>query len=248
MIIGCRFVGIEDYLQYVEQNDAVVVAVEYRLAPENPDPAPVSDCYAGLLWTAANAAELGIDLERLLICGASAGGGLSAGVALMARDKKGPKLVGQLLCYPMLDDRNDSLSSQQYVDEGVWSRGSNAFGWKQLLGDRAGKEGVSIYAAPARATDLSGLPNTFIDVGSAEVFRDEDIAYASRLWAVGVQAELHVWPGGYHAAENMAPGTDYSKKVKATRLAWMKRVFMKAPKPTTESLPAPTVDEAVGTI
>ncbi|KAJ3135379.1 hypothetical protein HK100_002780 [Physocladia obscura] len=153
----------------------------YRLAPENPDPAPVEDCYAALLWTSQNYAELGINANLILIAetsaGPSAGGGLAAGVTLLARDGKQPALAAQVLnTPPVLDDRNTTVSSKQYVNEGTWSRGSNLFGWTSLLQERRGGPNVSIYASPSRATDLSGLPPTFIDVGSAEVFRDEAIA------------------------------------------------------------------------
>lgn len=184
---------------------SAVVSVEYRLAPEAPHPGPVEDCYAGLVWTAANAAQLAIDPERIVIAGASAGGGLSAAVALMARDRNGPTPCGQLLIYPMLDDRNDTLSSMQMAGIGVWDRTSNDTGWTALLGDARGGPDVSPYAAPARAADLSGLPPTFVDVGSAETFRDEDIAYASRIWAAGGRAELHVWPGCFHGFDALAP-------------------------------------------
>ena len=121
----------------------------------------------------------------------------------LARDRGGPALIGQFLMCPMLDDRNETVSSHQYVGTGVWDRGSNDPGWTVLLGDRRGTADVSIYASPARATDLSGLPPAFIDVGSAEVFRAEDVAYATQIWADGGVAELHVWPGGFHGFQLM---------------------------------------------
>ncbi len=183
MIIGDRFTGIDVMLDWVERFDGVCVSVEYRLAPEFPDPYPVEDCYAGLVWTADHAAELGIVPARLLIAGASAGGGLAAGTTLLARDRSGPKLLGQVLIYPMIDDLNDTVSAHQIVGEGLWDRTSNETGWNALLGKRRGTDDVSIYAAPSRATDLAGLPPAFIDVGTAEVFRDEDVAYASAIWA-----------------------------------------------------------------
>lgn len=225
MIIGDRFTGIDVILEWVELFDAVAVTVEYRLAPEHPDPAPVSDCFAALEWTAANAGELGFDPDRLIIAGGSAGGGLAAGVTLMARDRGGPALAGQVLIYPMIDDRNSTVSSHQIDGTGVWDRGSNDTGWDALLGDRRHGDDVSIYAAPARATDLSGLPPAFIDVGSAEVFRDEDVAYASRIWASGGIAELHVWPGGFHGFDLMAPQAALSIAMRSTRTAWVKRIL-----------------------
>lgn len=225
MIIGDRFTGIEDVLDWVEAFGATAVSLEYRLAPEHPDPAPVEDGYAGLLWTAAHTAELGIDPDRLMIAGASAGAGLAAGVALLARDRGGPALLAQLLMSPMLDDRNATVSSQQYSMTGSWSRESNDTGWTALLGDRRATDTVSIYAAPARATDLSGLPPAFIDVGSAEVFRDEAVAYASQLWAAGVQAELHVWAGGFHMFYGAAPTATLSVDARETRNSWMRRTL-----------------------
>lgn len=225
MIFGDRWVGATAFAAAVLRHDAVMVTVEYRLAPEHPDPTPVEDCYAGLVWTADHAAELGIDPTRLLIAGGSAGGGLAAGTALLARDRRGPALCGQLLAYPMLDDRDQTVSTAQIDGVGMWDRGSNITGWTALLGDRRGTDDVSIYAAPARATDLSGLPPAFIDCGSAEVFRDEDVAYATAIWAAGGQAELHVWPGGFHAFENFAPQAALSQQMTAARENWIDRIF-----------------------
>lgn len=225
MIIGDRFMGVQGFLPYIASHGAVVVTVEYRLAPEFPDPVPVEDSYAGLVWTAEHADELGIDLSRLVVAGASAGGGLSAGVTLMARDRKGPELRASLLIYPMLDDRNETVSSHQIQGIGVWDRTSNDTGWDALLGDRRGTDGVSVYASPSRAEDLSGLPPTFIDVGSAEVFRDEDVAYASRIWAAGGVCELHVWPGGFHGFDSLAPQAQISIAMTETRNRWLTRML-----------------------
>lgn len=225
MIVGDRWAGIASLFKWLHQYNAVAVTVEYRLAPEFPDPTPIEDCYAGLLWTAANADALGIDPERLLVLGGSAGGGLAAGVTLLTRDRKGPPLVGQLLMYPMLDDRDATVSTHQIDGVGVWDRGSNQLGWTALLGDRKSTDNVSIYAAPARASDLSGLPPTFIDCGSSEVFRDEDVAYASGIWAAGGQAELHVWPGGFHAFEGVMPQAKLSTQMVAARDNWISRIL-----------------------
>ncbi|MFB7501666.1 alpha/beta hydrolase fold domain-containing protein [Streptomyces sp. NPDC056161] len=128
-----------------------------------------------------------------------------AAVTLLARDRQGPKAMAQLLMSPMLDDRDDTVSSRQYSGTGSWSRDSNDTGWNALLGERRKSDAVSVYASSAQAADLPGLPPAFIDVGSAEVFRDEDVACASRLWAFGVQAELHVWAGGFHIFDGAAP-------------------------------------------
>lgn len=225
MIIGDRFTGIDVILDWVERFDGVCVSVEYRLAPEFPDPYPVEDCYAGLVWTAEHAGELGIDPARIVIAGGSAGGGLAAGTTLLARDRGTPSLFASVLIYPMIDDRNETVSAHQIDGEGVWDRTSNFTGWDALLGDRRGGPDVSIYAAPSRATDLSGLPPTFIDVGTAEVFRDEDVAYASAIWAAGGIAELHVWPGGFHGFDVMAPQAALSQAMTAARTAWMIRLL-----------------------
>jgi acetyl esterase/lipase len=225
MICPNRWSGIPAVLDWVTDLDAVLISVEYRVAPEHPYPAPVDDCYAGLAWTAAHAGELGYDPARLAIAGTSAGGGLTAGVTLRARDQHGPALAAQVLIYPMLDDRNETVSSYQFDGFGPWDRTSNDTGWDAYLGDRRHTADVPIYAAPARATDLSGLPPTFIDVGSAEVFRDEDVAYASQIWADGGACELHVWPGGYHGFDLTAPDTALSRAMIEARNAWLGRIL-----------------------
>ncbi|MFE4371870.1 alpha/beta hydrolase [Streptomyces sp. NPDC056835] len=225
MIIGNSRTGVGSVLDWAVDNGAVVVSVEYRLAPEHPDPAPIEDCYAGLLWTHEHAAEIGGNADRIVVAGASAGGGLAAGVALLARDRGGPRLLGQLLMCPMLDDRFVTLSSRELDGEGIWDATSNMTGWNALLGERRGGGDVSFYAAPARATDLTGLPTSFVDVGSVETFRDEDIDYATRLLQAGVQCELHVWPGGFHGFDGMAPQASLSQTASATRAAWVRRLL-----------------------
>ncbi|MFI6578514.1 alpha/beta hydrolase [Nocardiopsis sp. NPDC050513] len=216
---------ISGLLEAARELGAALVSVDYRLAPENPHPAPVEDCYAGLVWVVENAEKLGIDPERVVVGGASAGGGLAAATALLARDRGGPRLIGQLLLYPMLDDRNDSVSAHQMVGVGVWDRVSNATGWGALLGDAAGGPDVSFHAAPARAEDLSGLPPAFLDVGSAETFRDEVVEYASRIWKAGGVAELHVWPGAFHGFDTFAPQAAISRSAAAQRLPWLRRTM-----------------------
>ncbi|WP_106815297.1 alpha/beta hydrolase [Microbacterium timonense] len=203
---------------------AAIVAVEYRLAPENRYPAAVEDVYAGLEWVAQSAADLGMDPARIIIDGVSAGGGLAAATALLARDRRGPRLIGQMLVCPMLDDRNDSASGYQMAGSGAWDRTANATGWAAYLGDLP-REDVPIYASPGRATDLSGLPPTFIDVGSAETFRDEDVAYATRIWAAGGDAELHVWPGGVHGFDALAPDAPLSEDARNARARWLERLL-----------------------
>jgi acetyl esterase/lipase len=225
MIVGDNRLGLEQFVAWAEELPAVVVSVEYRLAPETPHPGPVEDCYAGLTWTADHAAELGIDPDRIVIAGASAGGGLTAAVGLLARDRGGPALAGQMLQCPMLDDRNATPSARQMTGAGIWDSTANRTGWTALLGDARGGPDVSPYAAPARATDLSGLPPTFIDVGSAETFRDEAVAYASRIWQAGGTAELHVWPGGCHGFAVLVPQAAISRAAVAAQLDWLRRVL-----------------------
>jgi acetyl esterase/lipase len=199
----------------------VLVSVEYRLAPEHPHPAPVRDCYAGLVWMADHADELGIDPNRLAIYGGSAGGGLALGTSLMARDRGGPRLCFQMPIYPMIDDRNETPSSHEITDLGIWDRAGNIEAWSWYLGDGE----PDAYAAPARATDLSGLPPTFIDVGELDLFRDEDIEFALRLLQAGVPTELHVHPGVFHASEGFAPDAAVSQRIWALRLDALQRAL-----------------------
>ncbi|WP_432198157.1 alpha/beta hydrolase [Streptomyces sp. bgisy027] len=225
MVCGDSRTGVGLFLPHVAEGGAVLVSVEYRLAPEHPDPAPVEDCYAGLVWTAKHAAELGINPERLLILGGSAGGGLAAGTALLARDRAFPKLSHQVLICPMLDDRFETHSSRMLDGEVVWDRNANLYGWTALLGDRRGGPDVSPYAAPGRAQDLSGLPRTYIDTGSVEVFRDETLDYARRLSEAGVSVDLHMWGGGFHGFDGVAAHAAVSRASIATRDEFIRRAL-----------------------
>lgn len=200
---------------------AVVVSVDYRLAPENPYPAGVEDCYTALVWTARQAAELGIDPDRLAVYGGSAGGGLTIATVLTARDRGYPQVCFQMPIYPMIDDRNETPSSQEITDVGIWDRDGNIEAWAWYLGGAA----ADGYAAPARAEDLTGLPPTFIDVGTVDLFRDEDIAFAARLMQAGVPTELHVYPGSYHASEHFAVDAELSHRIRATRIAALRRAL-----------------------
>ena len=191
----------------------LVVAVDYRLAPEVPHPGPLDDCYAALTWLHDRAPTIGIDRSRIAVKGESAGGGLAAALALLARDRGGPAICHQHLIYPMLDDRTGTRDDPHpHCGEFVWTRESNLFGWGALLGAQPGGDGVSAYAAPARADGLQGLPPAFISTGSLDLFLEEDIEYARRLLRAGVPTELHVWPGAYH-------GFDINADAKVTRAA-----------------------------
>jgi acetyl esterase len=183
---------------------AVVVSVEYRLAPEHPFPAPVHDCYSALSFLAASAGELGVDLDRLVITGASAGGGLAAGTALMARDRGGPRLCFQMLHIPELDDRLETPSMRAFTDTPLWNRPLAEESWKHYLGEGVTGDDVSPYAAPSRAGDLSGLPPTYISTAEMDPLRDEGILYGLRLLQAGVSVELHQFPGTFHGSSLVA--------------------------------------------
>jgi acetyl esterase/lipase len=228
MIMGDRFSQIDIPLEWLDLFGAVVISVDYRLAPEVTGTTLLDDCYQGLLWVAEHANDLAIDPARIVVAGASAGGGLAAGLTLMARDRGTPAIAAQALICPMLDHRNITTSSRQYSGgPGVWTREMNEFGWQSVLGDLADKD-VPRYVSPALADDLSGLPTTYIDAGSAEVFRDEDVDFATRIWAAGGQAELHVWAGGFHGFDALAPQVRVSAAARRARNDWLARVLSPA--------------------
>ncbi|MDT5334145.1 MAG: hypothetical protein QOF31_5442 [Mycobacterium sp.] len=220
MIFGLEHLGCVYELavrDYVATSGVPMLVVDYRIAPEHPHPTPVEDCYAALRWLADNAESLGVDPARIGVMGDSAGGGLAAGVSLLARDRGGPTIAQQLLIYPMLDDRTHT-PDPQLVPFLTWTYDDNVTGWAALLGDSAGTDAVSPYAAPAHATDLTGLPDTYIDIGDLDIFRDEDITYARRLSDAGVPTELHLHPGCPHAFEALARKADVSQRAILDRL------------------------------
>ncbi|MFI5571336.1 alpha/beta hydrolase [Streptomyces sp. NPDC051740] len=226
MVAGShRSTELAGELDRAQELDLAVVSVDYRLAPEHPDPHPVEDCYAGLIWLARNATDLGLDPDRIVLSGNSAGGALAAGLALLARDRRGPRPRGQLLQFPMLDDRCETFSHIQMEHVGLWDGASNRVGWTALLGARRGTEDVSYHAAPARARDLSGLPPAFIEVGSVEALRDEGVAYADRIWRAGGQAELHVWSGAFHSFDEWVPKAAISRAAHGARVSWLRRIL-----------------------
>jgi acetyl esterase/lipase len=204
--------------------ECVIVSVDYRLAPEHRFPAGIEDSYAGLAWTFANAEALSIDTSRVGVMGESAGGGLAAALALLVRDRGEYPLAFQHLIYPMLDDRTCVAAEPNPVaGEFIWTPHNNHFGWSSLLGQPPGLPGVSPYAAPARATNLAGLPPTFIACPTLDLFIDEDIAYATRLLRAGVPVELHVYPGGFHGFDIFGGDAPISVRARADSLSGLRR-------------------------
>jgi acetyl esterase/lipase len=199
------------------------VAVEYRLAPETPYPGPLEDCYRALRWVFQNAEALGVDAGRIGILGASAGGGLAAALALLARDRGEVPVAFQQLLYPMLDDRRTSPTSGW--DALVWNPANNELGWSCYLGELYDNDDVPVYAAAARATDLSGLPPTFLCVGTLDLFCDEDIDYAQRLNHAGVPVELHVYPAVPHAFDMMMDLVEVSRRALRDQEEWLRARF-----------------------
>ena len=220
MIFGLEHVGgLYDLVvrDYVAASGVPMLVVDYRVAPEHPHPVPVEDCFTALRWLADNAAVLGVDPARIAVMGDSAGGGLAAGVSLLARDRGGPGIAQQLLIYPMLDDRT-STPDPHLVPFLTWTYDDNVTGWGALLGASAGTDAASAYAAPARAGDLRELPDTYVDVGDLDIFRNENIGFATRLADAGVPTELHVYPGCPHAFEVLAPRAGVSQRALSDRV------------------------------
>ena len=192
----------------------VAVSVDWRRAPEHPYPAEIDDCYAALRWVHTEAERLGVDADRIAVGGASSGGGTAAGLALLTRDRGGPPIAFQLLVYPMLDDRTDGASHAWLNDTNLWHPRKNALAWAAYLG---GADPVPVYAAPARAEDLRGLPPAFVAVGDLDLFAEEDARYAARLIAAGVPTELHVYPGGVHGFDVFVPDGGLSRRLARDR-------------------------------
>lgn len=215
----------DDYMgkSIAEIAGCTVISVDYRLAPEHPFPAAPEDCHAALLWVAKNCSQLSIDPERIAIGGESAGGGMAAGVALMNRDRNGPALAFQLLMYPMIDNLHHTPSGM-IEDYPIWSRQTSLNAWEMYLNGAPGKS-ASPYAAASRATDLSGLPPTYLCVGALDLFRDENIDYMQRLMGAGVPGELAVYPGVFHGANFFAPDAHICKKMQKNLIDAVKVVL-----------------------
>jgi acetyl esterase/lipase len=195
--------------RFTRELGVTVAAVDYRLAPEHPYPAPLEDCYSALTWLAGLPA---VDPARVAIGGASAGGGLAAALALLARDRGEISPVLQLLAYPMLDDRSGSVAANPNYR--LWSPKSNRFGWQAYLGNADPQ-----IAVPARREDLSGLAPAWIGVGTHDLFHDEDLAYAERLTAAGVPCHVEVVPGAFHGFDLIVPKAAVSQAFFASQCA-----------------------------
>ena len=204
-----------------EELDVLVASVEYRLAPEHPYPAALDDCYAALRWLAGRD---DIDHERIVVAGKSAGGGLAAAVALRWIDAGLTRLAGQVLIYPMLDDRT-AQRSEISAARG-WPPEDNRFGWRAYLGCQPGGNGVSPYAAPARRVDLSGLPPTWIGVGTEDLFHNEAVEYADRLRAAGVPTQLALVPGAYHGFDVVGAHTNAVRQFTTNMIAAMRQLLI----------------------
>ncbi|MEK4427039.1 alpha/beta hydrolase [Solibacillus sp. FSL K6-1523] len=200
--------------RFVKEANCVVVSVDYRLAPEHPYPAPLEDCYSALKWVADNCEALNIDPIRIGIAGASAGGGLTAALALLAKDRQGPSLIFQMPLYPMINDLNDSFSNKEITGNYIWNYSLNESGWSMYLGDLKDSTNIPYHAAPARATveDLHGLPYTYTCVGQLDPFRDETLQYVTKLAQAGVDVDFHLYAGAYHGFESLNPHANIANK------------------------------------
>jgi acetyl esterase len=203
---------------------AVVVSVEYRLAPEHPFPAGLHDCYSALRFLADGAGELGVDPGRLALYGASAGGGLGAATALLARDLGGPPVCFQMLLIPELDDRLETPSMRTFVDSPLWNRPLAIQSWRAYLGEHADRDDVSPYAAPARAADLAGLPPAYIATAENDPLRDEGILYGLRLLQAGVSVEIHQFPGTFHGSALLTTA-EISRRAQRENTAVLRRAL-----------------------
>jgi acetyl esterase/lipase len=209
--------------RHVTTSGVPFLSVEYRLAPEHPHPTPVEDGFAGLTWLAKHAKELGVDPARIAVMGDSGGGGVAAGLALLARDRGGPAIARQILLYPMLDDRT-TTPDPALAGLTTWSYEDNTTGWQALLGDARSGPDVSPYAAPARMTDATAMPPLYMEALELDIFRDEDIEYARRTAAAGVSTELHLHPSVPHAFETVAFDTPVARRIRADRIRVLQEI------------------------
>lgn len=223
-ILGTPEMSVPELVETAHQLGVTILSVDYRLAPEHPFPAGIEDCYTALGWLHENAATLNIDPARIAVQGESAGGGLAASLALLARDRGVYSLAFQLLDAPMMDDRTCVRPRNPVTGEFIFTPRDNHFGWNCLLDAEPGEGDVSPYAAAARATRLAGLPPTLIATGALDLFLHENIDYAMRLIAAGVAAELHVYPGCPHGY-GIAADAPVSRRALADKRAALRRAL-----------------------
>jgi acetyl esterase/lipase len=209
--------------RYVRESGITVVSVDYRCAPKHPFPAGLEDSYSALKWVESHSRELGVDAKRTAIGGESAGGGLAASLVQLAHDRQEVKPVFQLLVYPMLDDRTVLRTDVGDNGNPVWNQKSNRFGWESYLGKKCGAGDVPEYAVPARREDLAGLARAWIGVGTVDLFHDEDMAYAQRLKACGVECEIYVVPGAFHGFDIFAPQAPVVRDFRESQISALKR-------------------------
>lgn len=219
----------------VAASGCVVVAPDYRLAPDHRYPAAVEDAHLALRWLRDHAADLGVREDQLAVGGESAGGGLTAALTLLARDRGEVAVAFQMPLYPMIDDREITPSSRDNHAP-VWDTAANRFGWRAYLGDRVGTEAVPPYAAPARATDLAGLPPTLTYVGDLEPFRDETVAYVAALRAAGVPVAFREFARCCHGFDAVAPNAAVSREARAFQIEWFRDAIARH---TAPQLPRP---------
>lgn len=229
MISGDRLSAVPSLIDLLHNVPCIIASVEYRLAPETPAPGGAEDCYEALVWMSENAVSLGIDPSRIIVCGISGGAPLAAAACLMARDRHVPTvpIKAQMLLSPMLDDRCESVSDQQFEYGMAWNGVSNRLAWNLALAGQQGSQTVTAYQSPSRASDLSNLPQAYIDAAECEIFRDPAVMYAMNLWRCGSTCELHVWPGGVHlfdAIDN--PAVPIVGAAVAAKRAWLKRIMV----------------------
>jgi len=215
----------EAFLRFVCKTlECKIVAVDYRLAPENPYPAAIDDCYDTLKWMFSESGSLNINPDLIAVGGASAGGNLAAALALKAREDKIP-VIHQLLIYPMLDNENCHDIDDDHPDTPLWTRECNQVGWSAYLKDLDPQQAVPAYAAPARAKNLKGLPPATVIVGEIDLFIHESIHYAQRLIQSGVSTALHVYPGAYHGFDFLALSSDIGQQCEQAVLVGLRGAF-----------------------
>lgn len=224
-VFGTAELGDPRNRAWAKALNCAVASVDYRLAPETAFPGGLDDCYAALVWLHGAAEELGLDPNRIALRGESAGGGLAAGLTILARDRGGPPIRFQLLVYPMLDDRTCTGEAHPFAGQFVWNAASNSYGWASWLGAAPGGSGISPLAAPARCEDLSGLPPTCITTAALDLFVEEDLEYARRLVRAGVPTEVYLAPGAFHGFDAMAPEAAISRQFTQVGMNALARAF-----------------------